>query len=96
MTNLQIKTPEINYSMQPYTNGAILGDLRIETETDRDWNNGGTRERTVLRGTVKDGTERGFLFGQSSTPRSIAGQTVTVYGVTQSELDRGSIVRVAM
>lgn len=86
----------IKYSMQPYTNGAVLGDLRWETERERDWNNGGAdRVRTVLRGTVLEGTERGFLFGQASTPRSLAGQTVTIYGVKPHELDSGHIVRVA-
>lgn len=85
----------IVYSYQPYTNGAVLTDLRWDTETERDYNNGGVRKRTVLRGTVVSGTERGFLAGMASTPRDISGQTVTIYGVKRHELDRGEIVRVA-
>ena len=86
----------IKYSYQPYTNGAVLTDLRWEQESYIDYNNGRqTRERTVLRGRVVSGTERGFLFGHTSTPRDITGHTVTIYGVKPYEIERGEIVRVA-
>lgn len=85
----------ITYSMQPYTNGAVVGDLEWAIETERNWNGGPPHQRKVLRGKVISGTETGFLFG-AGTPRDIAGQTVTIYGVKDSELERGEIVRVAM
>lgn len=91
MTNLP---NTIIYSMQPYTNGAVLSDLAWDVETERNWNGGPPRHRKVLRGTVISGTEVGFLFGRS-TPRDIAGQTVTIYGVEDYELERGEIVRIA-
>ncbi len=84
----------IVYSMQPYTNGAVLGDLEWDVETERNWNGGAPHVRKVLRGKVISGTEVGFLFGRG-TPRDITGQTVIVYGVKDYEISRGEIVRVA-
>lgn len=93
MTNLP-KT--IVYSMQPYTNGAILGELEWAIETERNWNGGPDHQRKVLRGKVISGIERSFSCGVPiSKGRDIAGQTVTVYGVKDYEVTRGEIVRVA-
>lgn len=84
----------IKFDMQPY-GAMILGDLRWDTESERDWNNGGPdRVRTILRGTVIEGTERGYLFGASSA-KDIKGQSRTVYGVRPDEIESGLIVRVA-
>jgi hypothetical protein len=83
----------ITVDFQPY--GCVkLGKLHWATESERDYNNGGMRHRKVLRGTVIDGRERGYLFGATSS-RDIAGQERTVYGVKDFEIERGHIVRVA-
>lgn len=74
----------IKYDMQPYTYGAVLTDLR--------WREYG--KYTVLEGTVVEGTETAYLFGQSAR-KDIAGKTVHIYGVKDWEIDRGHIVRVA-
>jgi hypothetical protein len=84
----------IVYSMQPYTNGAVVGDLEWATETERNWNGGPPHVRKVLRGKVISGTEVGFLFGRG-TPRDITGQDVTIYGVQGWEIARREIVRIA-
>jgi len=74
----------IKYDMQPYTYGAILTDLEwVET-----------CGYTALRGTVVEGSERAYLFGQSAA-KDIAGRTVHIYGVKEHEIARGHIVRVA-
>lgn len=84
----------IKFDMQPY--GCMtLGNLAWDTETERDWNNGGAdRVRTILRGTVIEGRERAYLFGHVSS-RDITGQYRTVYGVRPDEIANGLIVRVA-
>lgn len=48
-----------------------------------------------LTGTVSKGTETSRLFSASVTD-SIKGQTRTIYGVRQSELEVGHCIRVAM
>lgn len=83
----------VTVDYQPY--GLVtLGSLSWVVETHRDYNNGGTRELTVLRGVVLKGTERGYLFG-STSDSDLTGQPYSVYGVTEAELSRGHIVRVA-
>ena len=83
----------ITLDYQPY--GCVtLGDLRWATESERDYNNGGMRHRTVLRGTVIEGRERSYLLGHTSS-RDAAGQSRTVYGVRDDEIVRGHIIRVA-
>ncbi len=75
----------IAYEMQPYTYNAIVGELRL------DWYNG----YPCLQGKILEGTETARLLGSYST-KSIAGQSVTIYGVKEYELEQGRIVRVAM
>lgn len=86
----------ITVDFQPY-GCVILGNLHWAVESERDWNSGGTkmRHRTILRGTVIEGRERSYLLGHVGS-RDIAGTSSHVYGVTQAEIDRGHIVRVAM
>lgn len=75
----------VRYDMQPYTFGAVLGDLRWVGEY---------YGHPLLRATVLEGTERSRLFQHTAT-RDISGDTVTLYGVRRSELERGLIRRVA-
>lgn len=55
---------------------------------------GDYRGHPTLIGTVESGTERGYLFGASSA-RDITGERREIYGITQAELDRGHLVRIA-
>ena len=75
----------IEYSMQPYTHGAILGDLSY----------GDFNGHPTLTGTVIEGTETSRLFTASST-KGIVGRRITVYGIKDYEIERGEIIRVAM
>lgn len=97
MTNNAMPTlpTTITLDYQPYGR-VTLGDLRWDVESARDWNRGGNArvEHTVLRGTVIDGSERGYLFGHVSS-RNVKGETRTIYGVREDEIARGNIVRVA-
>lgn len=93
MSNTPALPATITLDYQPY--GCLtLGDLRWDTESERDYNNGGTRHRTVLRGTVIKGHERSYLLGHTSS-RDATGQSRTVYGVREDEINRGHIIRVA-
>ncbi len=90
----QIALPStIIFDMQPY-GSMVLGDLRWDTETERNWNGGPPHVRTILCGTVLEGTERGYLFGASAA-KDITGQHRHIYGVRQDEIESGRIVRVA-
>jgi hypothetical protein len=78
----------IAFDLQPY--GCVtLGNLHWGTEIECGIH------RTVLRGTVIEGRERGYLFGHVSS-RDVTGEHRTVYGVTAAEIKSGRIVRVAM
>lgn len=88
MTDSTRSTPlpeTLTYSMEPYTNGAVIADLRWEGEY---------RGHPLLLGTVVSGTERAFLGGHSAV-KDIAGRTVTVYGAREEEIAAGRIVRIA-
>lgn len=74
----------IRYDYAPYTFGAVLGDLRWERY----------KGYAVLAGTVREGTERSFLFGASAS-RSIVGKAVRLYGVRPSEIERGFVRQAA-
>jgi hypothetical protein len=83
----------ITLDYQPY--GCVtLGNLSWGIERERNWNGGPDHVRTVLKGTVLSGEERGYLFGEVSR-RDATGQSRTVYGVREDEIARGHIVRVA-
>jgi hypothetical protein len=83
----------ITLDYQPY-GSVTLGNLHWAVETERDYNNGGTRQRTVLRGVVLAGCERSYLFGHVSS-RDATGQHRTVYGVRPNEIACGHITRIA-
>lgn len=83
----------IKFDMQPY-GCRTLGDLCWDTETERDWSGGPDRVRTILRGTVIEGQQRSYLFGQVSV-RDITGEQEIIYGVRPDEIARGLIVRIA-
>lgn len=94
MTATEIKLPEtITLDYQPY--GCVtLGGLHWATEIERNWNGGPPHVRKVLKGVVTKGQERGYLFGQVAV-KDATGQNRTVYAVTEQEVARGHIIRVA-
>jgi len=78
-------TPKtINYDMQPYGQ-LVLGELK--------W--GRYNGAPTLTGVVIDGTETSRLF-QHSLTISVVGQSRTIYGIKQHEVEQGNVVRVAM
>lgn len=82
---MPLNLPEtIRFNYEPYTHGAVLGQLK----------EGSYNGFPTVIGVVLEGSDTAYLWGERST-RSIVGQPYTLYGVKQWELDRGFIVRVA-
>jgi len=74
----------INFDMQPYGQ-LVLGELK--------W--GRYNGAPTLTGVVIDGAETSRLFHHSLT-RSVVGQSRTIYGIKQHEVEQGNAVRIAM
>jgi hypothetical protein len=83
---LTIKTKTFTFDLQPY-GPVIMSDLRLEPY--------GMNGALALVGKVIEGTTTNRLFGHASRTSAV-GETRHVWGVSQSELNAGSAIRVAM
>ena len=81
--------PTFMYAQQPYGRYK-LGQLKLVMMAGYQG-----VQYPALQGVVLEGNTRSYLAGHTSD-RSAVGQTMTVYGIAQREIDAGEAVRVAM